>query len=615
MTAQPRTAPARLRVGLPWTGLVLLLAAAQLALLWRRFYYGNDDLLQFEVAQRAGLSWEMLSLNVFQHVAPYNRLAHLLVSLTGMSPVAGLAFMTLNLVATLFCCLWFMTELGLSTRRRVLGLVLIGLSVSVSESGIWFDTSMHILSALAVTTAVCAAHVRGVRTGSRRWHVVAFVLFVGGQLFQERPIFALPLALLADVLLLWRTVPWAERLRRLWAIRWPIASLVLAAAAIAVWLQAFVVQPGGTTPSWEATGRTMLLALTDYVLPSVANLPRSSPSPWTVQLVILGGVLAVGLLLAVLRRGNAGPLLFATAAFLLYYGFLKLSPLLIDTPASIAGNAERLHYVVYVTVPLVIALVHLRVPSIRRRPAGPWPRWLGAVLVVGLAVHLAVAGNAYLGRQWAQTTEARAYLDAVRADADEWSSDDVTLIPLSAHPALGTSWAVGYVRHDKLLPLVVRGFTPQDLGPEPVIIDDTGAVRPARLVTVPGRVTLDRGGCGGSRAPAGEVLARADVARTREPAFLVVQYRAPQDVEVQVVTDPGRGDQEGYFRRDLPGGERTRVVPLVDPDVRGVALSTVGDGPLCVERARVVRVLAVDDDGRCREVDRLGHLGDRFRCP
>jgi hypothetical protein len=34
-------------------------------LLWRRFYYGNDDLLQFSNAQENGLSWPYLSLNVF----------------------------------------------------------------------------------------------------------------------------------------------------------------------------------------------------------------------------------------------------------------------------------------------------------------------------------------------------------------------------------------------------------------------------------------------------------------------------------------------------------------------------------------------------------------------
>ena len=594
-----------------WAGLVLILAMIQVALLWRRFYYGNDDLLQFQVAQRAGLSWEMLTLNVFQHFAPYNRLGHLLVSLTGMSPVAGLAFMTLNLVALLFCCLWFMTELGLSSGRRVLALVLIGLSVSVSESGIWFDTSMHIMPALAVTIAVCAAHVRGVRTGSRRWHVVALVLFVGGQLFQERPIFALPLAVLADVLLLWRTVPWGERLRRLWAIRWPIVSLVLAAGAIAAWLQAFVVKEGGTTPSWETTGRTMLMALTDYVLPSLVNLPLSAPSSWASQLGIVLAAVVVGIFVALVRRRNAGPVLFAAAVFVLYYGFLKLSPLLIDTPASVVRNAERLHYAVYVTVPLVIALVSLEPPT-RLGARGRWPGRLAVLGALALAAYLAVAGNAYLARHWAGTTEARAYIDAVRANAQEWSSPDVSLVPLSAPPAMSTFWSRPLGRHDELLGLIVKDFELQDLGVRPVIIDGQGVVRPAALVPVPGQISIVSGACG-ARDTDGRTAFRAEahVAETRAPAYLVVSYRSAEPTTVDVVTDPDSARGVGFSQIDLPAGERTRVVPLDDPDVRDLVASGSG---LCVVDFDVVRAADVDS-GVCRYVDPYGRPGARVACP
>jgi hypothetical protein len=598
-----------------WTGLLLCLVAIQLTLLWRRFYYGNDDLLQFHVADRSGLSWELLSLNVFHHFAPYNRLGHLLVARTGMSPMLGLAFMTWNLVALLLCALWFMTELGLSQARRVTALVLIGLSVTVSESGIWFDSSMHILAALGVTLAICAAHVRGVRSGARRWHVAALVLFVLGQLIQERPVFALPLAVLADLLLLWRTVPWRERLRRLWAVRWPVASLGVAAVAIALLLERFVVDGDGTTPSWETTGRTVLLALTDYVLPSVVNLPGRGASSWAGQLAVLAVVIIVGFLVARLRRGNAGPLMFASGAFLLYYGFLKLSPLLLDSPDSIRGNAERLHYAVYVVVPLVIAVMHLQFPGLDGVRRVRWAAQIRLGLVACLAAYLAFAANAYLSRQWAETTAARAYLDAVRADAGEWSSPDLSLVPLWAPQAMATSWATAYARHDRLLPLVVRGFDPGDLGADPVILDDTGRVRPARLVDVPGRVTVDARGCMVPGVRGGQTLVRAEVARTRDPAFLVVRYRAREATEVQVVTDAGRERQEGYFRALLPAGQRTHILPVDDPDIRAVALGPVDPASICVESLQVVRVLAVDDAGRCRAVDRYGHLGGFARCP
>lgn len=593
-----------------WVALVLCLAAAQLALVHRRFYYGNDDLLQFRVADEVGLSWELLSLNVFQHFGPYNRLAHLAVAGTGMSPAAGLAFMVVNLVAMLAGCLWFMTELGLPTRRRVVGLVLIGLSVTVSESAIWFDTSMHILPAIAVTAAICAAHVRAVRTGRARWHVVTLVLFLAGQLVQERPVFALPLAVLAVVLLLWRDRPWRERLHGLWSLRVPLLVWSLVAAGVAAALQAFVVFDGGGTPGWGTTARTMLLGLTAYVVPGVVNLPLADPPGIAAQLGVLAGVLVAGAVLAKARRGNAGPLLFAAAAFLLYYGFLKLSPLLADTPASVRANAERLHYAVYVIPPLVVALVSLRWPFLQRgRETGVRRRrrtggWFTVFLASALAVVLVLAGGAYLERRWAATTDARAYMDAVRAQAQRWSDPGVTLVPLWAPAAMTTDWARPLGRHDRLLDLVVDDFEVQDLGDRPVVIDDSGRVRPAELLPVDGAVRIDSGRCGRrTTTPAGDV--RAEVADTvaRVPAYLVISYRARAATELNVVTDPEAAGGLGFQRIALPAGERTRVIPLDDENVRD--LVATGSG-LCIEEISIARVAVVEDGDTCRYVDRFG---------
>ncbi|MGY1807357.1 hypothetical protein ACI8AF_08295 [Blastococcus sp. SYSU D00669] len=601
-----------------WIGLVAGLTATQLALLWRRFYYGNDDFLQFLAARDHGLSWETLSLNVFQHFGPYNRFGHLVVYRFGeLSPLSGMAFMAVNYAAVLVACLWLMAELGLSARRRLVALLLIGLSVSVSESAIWLDASMHILPAIAVTLAVCAAHVRGIRTGRRRWHVAALVLFVLGQLTQERPVFALPLLVLVDVLLLWRDLPWRERFARLWALRWPIGWLVAAAAVIAVALQLLVVLDDTTSPSWATTGRTMLLALTGYVLPSLANLPLAGPPALLVQVAVVVLAVAVGAVVARVRRGNAGPVLFCAAVFLLYYGFLKASPIL--TADSVVENAERLHNAVYVTVPAVIALVHLRGPRLARaRAGGPvggrarraWTA-LGAVL---LAAYLVVTDDAYLSRQWADTTEARAYFDAVRANAAEWSDPDVTLIPLSVHPALTTAWSQSFGRQDRILDLVVRGFRFQDLGPRPVVIDDTGEVRPAVLVPVPGRTETSSGACrpGRDLQPTG-VRVQTDVSRVRAPSYLVVSYRSEDDGALSIVTDPDRRRQVGFQQVHLPAGEHTRVVPLEDTDVR--ELVATASGSLCVEDVEVARVAVRDDGGPgCRLLDRYGRPGARVSC-
>jgi hypothetical protein len=599
---------------LRWAGLVLAVTATMLALLWNRFYFGNDDLLQFLVAREHGLSWRTLSLNVFQHFGPYNRLGHLVVyQFTDLAPVAGMALMVVNYVALLVGSLWLMTELGLSTGRRVFALVAIGLSVSVIESALWFDASMHILPAIAISLAVCAAHVRGVRTGRRRWHVVGLVLFILGQLFQERPIFALPLIVLVDVLLLWRDEPWRERLRRLWQLRAPIGCLTIAALLIAAALQAFVVQDDATQPSWITTGRTVLLSLTGYVLPSLANLPSAEPPGLVVQLIVLTAAVAVGILLARMRRGNAGPVLFCAVVFLLYYSFLKFSVIL--TPDTVKENAERLHNAVYVTVPAIIALAHLRLPPPATRPRTEmWHSRWAALGVAALVVYCVVTNSAYLSFRWAETTDARAYLDALRANSDEWSDPDVTLIPLFVNPAMTSSWSKAYGRQDQVLNLVDKGFTFGDLGPRPVIIDSSGSVRPAALIPVAAPADVSTGECVPGRAlsPTG-IRAEVFVPRTRTPSYLVITYRASRETPFQIVTDPNQRRQLGFSEIALPAGAHTRVVPLDDSDFRH--LVATASGVVCVENVEVMRVAQVEPGGECRYVDRYGRPTARVPCP
>jgi hypothetical protein len=608
--------PRRWARPLGWILLGAGLLTAVAAMLWRRFYYGNDDLLEFSVARDHGLSWTTLSFNVFQHFGPYNRFGHLLVvHETDLAPLAGLALVLVNVAVLLAVCLWLVTELRLSTARRVVALVMIALSVTMTESAVWFDAGMHILPAIAATLAVCAAHVRGVRTGRIRWHAVALLLFLLGQLTQERPIFALPLVVLVDALLLWRDLPWGERLRRLWKQRWPLASLVGAALAIAAALKAFVVVDDYAAPSWAVTGRTMLSALTNYLVPALANQPMRGPADLGVQLVVLAVILGVGVLLALVRRGNAGPLLFAAATFLLYYGFLKLSPLLNED--TITVNAQRLHNAVYVAVPAIIGLVHLRLPGARllpRRAAAR--RALQVTACLGLIGYLVASNVAYLDRRWGDTTEARAYLDTVRSGTAEWSDPDVTLVPLLANPAMATGWSRPYSRHDHLLGLIDKGWRPGDVGPDPVLIDDTGAVRPAALDLVRPRMDVASGGCG-ARSTSFADDADLYTPRVRGgPLFVQLTYRAERDLDVRLSAGWGSDWDPNALDTHLPAGEHTRLLPVDAGRLEAVDVQILsGPAGLCVESAAIVRPLVVEGGGRCREVDRFGTPGRVRPCP
>jgi hypothetical protein len=587
-----------------------------LVLLWPRFFYGNDDLLEFSVARDEGLSWTTLSLNVFQHFGPYNRAGHLLVfKLTDLSPVAGLALMAVNDIVMLATALWFMTELRLSATRRALALVLIGLSVSVSESAVWFVSSMLVLPAIAATFAICAAHVRGVRTGLRRWHVIAVVLLVLGQLTQERPLFALPLCVLADVLLLWRMLPWAERLGRLWRLRWPLLAMTVVAGAIAAALKAFVVVDQMSAPDIATTLRAMLSALTNYLLPGLLNRPLEAPAPLPIQLAVLGGLLVVGVVLSRLRPGNAGPVLFAAASFCMYYGFLKFSPLLNED--TITANAERLSNAVYVAVPAVIALAHLGLPRRWAATVGRRSWRLTATVAVALAAYLTVTNVLYLDRQWSDTTRAREYLDAVRADRAEWSDPDVTLVPLFANPAMATGWSVPYSRHDGLLSLISKGFTPGDLGPRPVLIDDQGAVRPAALEVVSSRVDVAGGSCGPAERPSHDADLVVAPRVVGGPLFVELTYQAEQDTVVQLAA----GLRDGWTLNQLPtrldAGQHTQLLPVDPSSLEVVDLRALypADADFCVQRASIVRPVIVEPDGGCLAVDRYGRPGREVPCP
>jgi hypothetical protein len=599
---------------------VLGLTAAIGVLLRQRFYYGNDDLLEFAAAREKGLSWSYLSLNVWEHFAPYNRLIHYVVlRFSDLSPGLGLALVLMNVTALLAACLWLMSELRLSAPRRVVALIVVALSVPTAESALWFDTGSHIIAAIAVTLAVCAAHVRGLRTGARRWHVLATVLFALGQLTQERPVFALPLLVLVDVLLVWRELPWGERFRRLWGLRLPLAALTAVAAVIVAALQAFVVLDHLGTPSWGVTGRMMLSALTNYAAPSLVNLPRKDPASTTIQLIVLGALVAVGAVVARMRRGNAGPVLFAAAVFLVYYGFLKLSPLIDEH--SYDYNAQRLHYAVYVTIPATIAFAHLRLPRRAGATLGRWaprPR-LGRLLqVVGcLAVtaFLLVTNNGYLERHWQSAATARAYLDAVRAGAGQWSDPGVTLVPLHGPTAMATSWSAPLARHEALLPLVDRNYAPHDVGSRFVLIDSSGTTRRALLDQVRPDVDVIGGKCASSGRGTVE---KADVSFAPVSGgalLLLLRYQASGDLDLTVNAGLGTGWRPGTGTTHLAAGRHTRLVPIESDRVQTLDLRTSG-GALCVRDAVVVQpLLPVGDGTICRTVDRFGRPTAWLPCP
>jgi len=630
--------PARRRERWVILATIVAILVAWWGLLSDRFYYGNDDLYQFLTADTFGLSWETVALPVWQHFGPVNRLAHLgVLRLTDLDPMLGFVLVTISFALLLLTLAWLTTELSLSLYRRLAVLVVVGLSIPVSETGIWFDAGMHILPALTVTYAVLAAHARALRTDSSRWHVLTALIFLVGPLTQERPLFALPMIILMDMLLIWRGLPWRERFSRLWSIRRPLGVLIAIAGMVAVAYRLFVVDSGYGTPDWLTALKTTAISLTNYVLPSLLNqypgsaqpeLGADAPIPLLGQLGIIAGVVVIGYLFIRVDRQNIGPLLFAASAFVLYYGFLKFSPLLASY--TIVANASRLHNAVYVTVPVVIAVACLRWtrpqatsprassrPPRLSRPPHRVQTGLAPALLAAAAVLLLLTNVGYLEGKRQDASQARQYLDAVRASAPAWSDPEITLVPLYGNPALSTAWSAPYGRHDQLLKLISPGFIPSDLTPNPVIVAADGTVQPVSLTTLESIPLSPVNFPCVAPGEARRFLLTLPAPVRGETLFAQVSYTSATD-EAGEITAYGRNSiSKNFWPIFLGEGRHTSLIPLDTENLRSISIKLFDpDARVCIDALSVVRpALPPDAEGRCRYVDMYGRPSSLTECP
>ncbi|HET7719193.1 MAG TPA: hypothetical protein VFK43_04445, partial [Acidimicrobiales bacterium] len=128
---------------------IAVVAAVHTVLLHGRNYVQNDDIFQFTAAQKWGLSWDLLRLNVFNHFGPINRASHWAVlQLSPLNPDAALAASVAYLVAALASLNWLMAVLGASARRRAAIVVLLGSSLPLFMTTTWLDSAVHTYGAL-----------------------------------------------------------------------------------------------------------------------------------------------------------------------------------------------------------------------------------------------------------------------------------------------------------------------------------------------------------------------------------------------------------------------------------------------------------------------------------
>lgn len=343
------------------------------------FVFYMDDFPQFEVAARTGLSRELLTLNVFQHFAPINRLGHLfMLDALNLDPRVGAVVAAGLITCVLAAAAWLTYELGMPLLRRCLVLVACGGSLSFIDTAVWNDAAWHILGALTATYLVLDMHLRALRTASSRWHVASVVAFAVGLLTQERAAFALPMIVLTDLIFVWQGASLRERIGRLWALRVPLLTMTILGVLAAVYIKLNYGSSGG--PGIGLALKTVLLALTSFQFPQLAGIDAVDPISPPAQLSVLALIVLVCAGVTWLNRRNLGPIRYFFACFALYWGFLAVSPLL--TADNVILTAARLHNASYLTVPAFIALFSLllRRDATVRQPTSTQARAVGGTL-------------------------------------------------------------------------------------------------------------------------------------------------------------------------------------------------------------------------------------------
>ena len=605
-------------------GVIALCCALVLWRLWNSFYYGDDDLLQFHVADQSGFSRELLTLNVFGHFGPVDRLGHLFLLQFGLNPIVGAMIATVLIGLLLVAISTLTRELGLSLVRRLIIVAAAGGSLAYLSAGRWADGTFHLFPALAVTYAVIALHVRGLRTGQRRWHVISVLAFPLGLLTQERAAFALPLIVLVDVFLVWKAESVRQRVRNLWTVRWPLAGM----AAIGLSC-AYVIQRNYATaaiwPAPEVVGRTLLLAFTNYQFPQLIGLQPTSQLSTDTQLVVLSLIAVSCAALVALNRRNSGPVLFLLATFTLYWSFLLFSPILL--PETIVSNAESLGYAAYLTVPALIALGSLEgqprwsatVIAWRRRQPVAWlaAGWVTALLVASI---LSLAGAALADRDWGLYRRANAFFVGARASQPQWADPSVTVLPLRAPPGVAAEggWSFSYAEHLFLLPLLSPGWQLRDLTDTTVVMNTVGQVVPAVLesvatVTPSSPATLR---CNTPADPGDGVQIATTPVSGSGPLFARITYRSDADGSLRAIGFDGETYHVGGWAQPVTTGTHTTVVPLPSGTVDAVRFFGLPAGStLCVSSLDVVRPLLVTGDGGCTSINDYAEPIAPVNCP
>lgn len=213
-------------------------------------------------------------------------------------------------------------------------------------------------------------------------------------------------------------------------------------------------------------------------------------------------------------------------------------------------------YAVYVLVPVLLALAHVQLTA--ERPPGATARDFGAPVRPGLArraavpaavlavlVLCALSGMLLEDQRLQRALNGHAYLATAADGAVEWTRPDTTVLPLYSPEPVAGSWAEDFGRHESLLPMLLRGWSPGPLRDRTVVLDDRAHVRLVALQEeargeLPG-LGADATGCLGAKGD--RLTFPLEKPVSGSPLFVSVTYQLTE------VSGPPRADESSRARQ------------------------------------------------------------------
>jgi hypothetical protein len=602
------------------------------AFVWSRFAYFDDDLVLFGLARHLGLTWQYLGYSVYEEFSPLDHLFYTLeLWISPLNNLVGMVIAGIVLLTMLLTLNWALKELGASDLRRAVAVGVVGTCLPVLTITSYWGQSIYIPTACVFVLAIVAAHLRAVRLHSLRWHVMTFVFSIGGALISERTLFT-PLFLVAiDAGLIGCRGTWGQAVRGVWQQRYSYGALLAISVAGALFIAKFYYQPypsGGIGPSL----RLIAVTYTRWFVPALVGFWRfDGVSKLAAVVVGVLSLVAAGVAIVVERR-NCWALILFGGVFCAFYGFLGVGRLGIYPEHVLAADVQ---YMVWV-LPLSAAAMGLVVlPS---QWAGWWARARGwaavgvAVLLVASSVDGVVSLNA--GGVLTQRASAAEYFTNLRAETAELSTGKLSVMPLDASVTVAALFIAPYNRLTNVLPLIDPSISvgALDVGASPVVIDSSGFVRSAVLVTDTDLVTA-----GGNAAiwATGGTLSRAagDLCFTSESSEALLRLTATTPVAgatlmAELTYTSARAttvrfttvNQDSYtINGDVARilqGSHTALFSLDGVSAISLQMSglRVGLG-LCIHSLAIVHPVVVDGNGGCSTVDQYGDVGSSTPCP